>query len=252
MNLLDKLKEKTKSLTDEAEKKAGAAPEHGFLDAVKEGMEAPAGGSSAPREATVDDVYRDLMQRKQKGEMPRNPAEALMDVLGKPPASEVFASGAVFELSRQYRDHFLKALQSSDDRKLFELFRATFTLFMDQPESAGIQETAFNKKNEDTDPLTWIVSSSSAPDGAVALCRMPVKSKTLSERLAGIVFRDAGDRYYYCMLNKDRNMPSEILRYEGSVPPVQAGVISGDDPEAADTFLRCVREATTKMSVFNG
>ena len=180
--------------------------------------------------------------------MPRNPAEALMDVLGKPPASEVFASRAVFELSRQYRDHFERALQASDEEKLFELFRATFTLFIDQPETAGFTEAQFNKKSEDTDPMKWNVSCSSMPNGdAIALCYMPVQSRSLSARMVGIVFSDSGDRYYSCMLNRDGSIPSEILRSREGVPSVNAGTIEGTDAEPMNCFLSCIKKTVSDI-----
>ena len=247
MGLLDKIRDRVKELTDETASKTAAkeasAPEHGFLDAVKDEIGAPGDGEASPHDVTVEEVYQDLIRRKQKGEMPRIPTEALMDVLGKPPASEAYASAGVFELSRQYRDLFRKALQANDDRKLFDLFRATYALFIDQPETAGLTETMFNKKSEDTDPLKWEVNCASMPDGAgIALCCMPVKSKTLSARLIGIVISDSGDRYYSCMLNRDRNTSSEIRRSMGSLPAEKAGTISGTDPEPMGSFLHCIQE----------
>ena len=246
MRLLEMIREKAKKVTgtyeasgkgQDAVKKA--RPEHGFLDAVKEEI----GASRASTDVTVEEVYRDLQQRKQEGEMPRIPTEALMDVLGKPPASKVYASGAVFELSRGYRDHFMKALQAGDTGKLSELFRATYALFMDQPETVGLTAAMFNKKSEDTDPKKWEVSCDSLPDGSrIALCRMPVRDAALSERLIGIVFSDAGDRYYSCMLNRDKNKPSEVVRNMGKIPHEKAGVIDGNDPEPLKAFLDRIRE----------
>ena len=246
MRLLEMIREKVKQLTGASEVAAkgqdtvkNARPEHGFLDAVKEEI----GASKSSPDVTVEDVYRDLLQRKQEGEMPRIPTEALMDVLGKPPASKVYASGVAFELSRQYRDHFLKALQASDTGKLSELFRATYALFIDQPETVGLDATMFNKKNEDTDPKKWEVSCSSMPDGSrIALCCMPIRDAALKARLVGIVFSDSGDRFYSCMLNKDPNKPSEIVRNMGKIPHEKAGIINGNDPEPVDSFLNCIRE----------
>ena len=213
MNLLEKIKKISKHMTEESE------PEHGFVAAVRDEIEAPLDGKTAPRESTVEDVVRDLNQRKQKGIMPRNPSEVLMDVLGKPPASEVYASGAVFKLVRQYRDHFLNAVKAADDRKLFDLFRETYSLMIDQPEIVGLTDEMFNKKSQDTDPLKWKASCASTPDGdAVALCCIPVQNKTLSARFVGIVFIDAGDRYYYCMLNRDAARPSVIMRSPEGLP----------------------------------
>ena len=243
MRLLDKIRDRVKELTEETASKAAAketpAPEHGFLDAVKEEI----GASKSSPEVTVEEVYRDLQQRKQDGEMPRIPKEALMDVLGKPPASKVYASGAVFELSHRYRDHFLKALRAEDTGKLSELFRATYALFMDQPETVGLSAAMFNRKSEDTDPKKWEVSCASLPDGSrIALCRMPVRDAQLTARLAGIVFSDAGDRYYSCMLNRDRNKPSEVVRNMGKIPHEKAGVIRGNETEPLKAFLECIRE----------
>lgn len=252
MRLLERMKEKKPA--EEAEPDASVKEhsakkkEHGFLDAVKEEIGTPREGEALPHEVTVEDVYQDLIQRKQKGEMPRNPAEALMDVLGKPPASEVYASRAVFELSRQYRDHFLRALQASDDGKLFELFRATFTLFIDQPETAGLTEIQFNKKSEDTDPMKWNVSSGSMPNGdPIALCCIPVQNRTLSARMIGIVFSDSGDKYYSCMLNRDGNTPSDILCGRESMPSVNAGTIEGTDAEPMNCFLNCIKKANSDI-----
>ena len=236
MGFLEKIREKTKDLTEEPE------PDHGFVAAVRDKIEAPLDGKTTPHESTVEDVVQDLVQRKQKGIMPRNPSEALMDVLGKPPASEVYASGAVFELARQYRDHFLHAVKAADDRKLFDLFRETYSLMIDQPEIVGLTSEMFNKKNQDTDPLKWKASCASTPDGdAIALCCMPVQSKALSARFIGIVFSDAGDRYYSCMLSRDEARPSGIMRSAEDLPPEEAGTISGSESKAAASFLRCIK-----------
>ena len=243
MRLLDKNREKSKQLTGGTESEAsGKKPAHGFWDAVREEIGAPGEGTSSPHEVTVEDVYQDLIQRKQRGEMPRNPREALMDVMGKRPASEVYATAAVFDLSRQYRDHFLRALEASDSRKLFDLFRATFSLFLDQPETVGLTETAINKRNEDTDPTKWHVSGASLTDGSrAALCRMPIQNRLVSARLIGIVFSDSGDRYYYSMLNKDAAVPSEIMRCREDLTPEKAGIIEGTEPEPMNRFLDCIK-----------
>ena len=246
MRLLEMIREKVKQLTGASEASAKgqdtekkARPEHGFLDAVKEEI----GASKASPDVTVEDIYQDLQQRKQDGEMPRIPTEALMDVLGKPPASKVYASGVAFELSRQYRDHFLKALQASDAGKVSELFRATYALFIDQPETVGLNAAMFNKKSEDTDPKKWEASCSSMPDGSpIALCCMPVRDAALKTRLVGIVFSDSGDRFYSCMLNRDPNKPSEIVRNMGKIPHEKAGIINGNDPDPMNCFLNCIRE----------
>ena len=251
MRLLDKIQKKMGRLSEEIASKSPendpapknkAGSESGFLDAVRKEIGTPREGDSPPHEVTVEELYQDLMQRKQKGEMPRNPSEALMDALGRRPASEVFSSGAVFELSRLYRDHFLKALQASDDRKLFNLFRALYSLFLDQPEIAGFTEAMINKKNEDTDPLKWVVSCASVPGGSVALCRMPIQNKLLSARLVGIIFSDSGDGYYSCMLNKNGSVPSEIIRNNGSLPSANAGAVTGTDSEVMSRFLDCIRK----------
>ena len=246
MRLLEMIREKAKQLTGESEASAKGQdtvkktrPEHGFLDAVKEEI----GSSKSSPDVTVEDIYQDLQQRKQEGELPRIPTEALMDVLGKPTASKVYASGVAFELSRQYRDHFLKALQASDAGKLSELFRATYTLFIDQPETVGLNAAMFNKKSEDTDPKKWEVSCSSLQDGSqIALCCMPVRDAALSARLVGIVFSNSGDRFYSCMLNKDKNKPSEVVRNMGKIPHEKAGVINGNDPDPMNCFLNCIRK----------
>ena len=236
MNLLEKIRKKTKHLTEEPE------PDHGFAAAVRDEIEAPQDGETTPHESTVEDVVRNLAQRKQQGTMPRNPSEALMDVLGKPPASEVYASGAVFELVRRYRDHFLNAVKAADDRKLFDLFRETYSLMIDQPELVGLTDEMFNKKSQDTDPLKWKASCAATPDGdAIALCCMPVQNRTLSARFVGIVFSDAGDRYYSCMLNRDTARPSAIMRTADDLLPEETGTISGPEPEAAVGFLRCIK-----------
>ena len=197
MRLLDKIRDRVKELTEETASKAAAketpAPEHGFLDAVKEEI----GASKSSPEVTVE----------------------------------------------RYRDHFLKALRAEDTGKLSELFRATYALFMDQPETVGLSTAMFNRKSEDTDPKKWEVSCASLPDGSrIALCRMPVRDAALTARLAGIVFSDAGDRYYSCMLNRDKNKPSEVVRNMGKIPHEKAGVIRGNETAPLKAFLECIRE----------
>ena len=252
MHLVDKMKEMAKKLTEEAaqevpektpagKKAAGTEPGHGFLEAVREEITLPKEGMPSPGEATVEEVVQDLAQRKHKGEMPRSPREALMEALGKRPPSEAYASDAVFDLSRRYRDHFMKALQASDDPDLFRLFRSTFSLFLDQPELSGIDPASLNKGCEDTDPMAWDVSGIALPGGDyAALCLMPVTGKALSYRICGIIFSDAGDRYYSCMLNRDKRKPSPVRRHLPGLAPVQTGELAGAGADLKDRFLACI------------
>ncbi len=251
MHLVDRMKEMAKKLTEESlsevskqssDEKKVPDPEsgHGFLEAVREEISLPNHDGSSG-EATVEDVVRDLAQRKKKGEMPRNPREALLDALGKCPPSEAFATSAVFDLSRRYRDHFMKALKASSDSDLFRLFRSVFSLFLDQPELSGVDPSSLNKGNDDTDPMKWEISGIALPDGAyAALCLMPVAEKALFCRLCGIVFSSAGDEYYSCMLKKSESKPSPVMSHPVNLPPVQAGQLISPGPDLKERFLACI------------
>ncbi len=64
MRLLDKIRDRVKELTEETASKAAAketpAPEHGFLDAVREEI----GASKSSPEVTVEEVHRAVTEGK--------------------------------------------------------------------------------------------------------------------------------------------------------------------------------------------
>lgn len=257
MNLIDKMKEKAKQLKEKTEKEApekgsegqntaGTKPEHDFLDAVIEEKRAEKGNGQASDEVTAEEVFQELTRRRERGELPKNPMEALMEALGKRPSSEVFATGAVFDLSRKYRDHYIKALQASNVPEVFGLFRSTYALFLDQPEVIGMNQNMFNRNSADTDPLKWNAGLSSGRGGdSIALCYMPVQSEKISARIFGIIFNQSGDEkkdgYYFCMLNKaPQTRESEVLRNTGSAPHQKIGTIKGSGVDLMNAFLDCI------------
>ena len=156
--------------------------------------------------------------------------------------SERFVSGAVFDSSRLARSNYIEAMQSKDPLAVLTLFINSYRLFIDHPEILGIPPETLNKDNIDTEPGMWNADIFSLRDGDyAALLFMPIKSDVLSARIAGIIFSDKGDGYYYCMLKKDENSNSDVFRNKAEQGIGKIGEVSGTGFELMHSFLDCIK-----------
>ncbi len=155
--------------------------------------------------------------------------------------SDRFASGAVFDLSKQKRDIFINVLKSNDAPALLKLFIQSYSFFVEHPDSVGIIPQMINKENNDTDPMLWNADIYTLPNGdKAALLFMRIQHETLLARIVGIIFSDDGDGYYYCMLNKNNNIPSKVSRNMAMLGIKEIGEVKGLGPELRNSFLNCI------------
>lgn len=156
--------------------------------------------------------------------------------------SEQFTTGPIFDIFRNNRDVFLQAVETNDAFFLQTCFVKSYSLFLANPEVVGFTTTMVNKDNNDTDTRTWNADSVSLPEGDyAALLYMPIQHDTLAARIVGILFSDKGDGYYYCMLNKDEGVPSEVFRNKAILGIEKVGSVKGFGFELMDSFLDCIQ-----------
>ena len=99
-----------------------------------------------------------------------------------------------------------------------------------------------NLDNIDTDPRMWNTDIFILPSGeAAVLCFMPVRSADIEARIIGIVTGNNGDKYYYCMLNKDENAFSDVIQNQGMLGLSKVGEIRGRGFELMNSFLNCIK-----------
>lgn len=154
--------------------------------------------------------------------------------------SEHFASGAVFDISRQNRNAFKQVL-SANDLSILELFVNSYMLFLNNPQIVGFTPVMVNKENNDTKPETWNADVFKLQSGDfAALLFMPIQHETLTARIVGIIFGEQGDGYYYCMLNKDGDVFSDVMRNKGMLGIETVGEIKGVGFEMMNSFLNCI------------
>ena len=156
--------------------------------------------------------------------------------------SERFASGAVFDISKQSRELFLNVLRSNDAMALKQLFIKTYMLFMEHPEWIGLSPQMVNQNAVDTNPAEWNSDIFKLSDETyAALLYMPVCNNNVSARIVGIIFGDKGDGYYYCMLDKDESTPSTVCRNRAMLGINNIGEVKGRGFELMNSFLNIIR-----------
>ena len=158
-------------------------------------------------------------------------------------ASVDFASGAVFDLSRVFRSHFIEAVRANDAIALHKAFAGAYIMFLEHPEVIGVFPDMVNKENNDTDPGRWNTDVFRLKTGDyAALLFMPVQDDEVMARIVGIIFNDDGDGYYYCMLNKDTGTLSEVHRNKAWGGIETVGAVKGVGFELMNDFLNCITE----------
>lgn len=156
--------------------------------------------------------------------------------------SDQFASGAVFDISRQQREAYEQAVCTNDALSLLKLFTNAYFLFLCNPEVVGFTPDMVNKNQNDTDPNTWNTDIFSLnEEDRAALLFMPAQSNVLRARIIGIIFSRKGDGYYYCMLNKDEKTPSDVIRNKAIYGLDKIGEVKGLGLELMNSFLNCIK-----------
>jgi hypothetical protein len=69
---------------------------------------------------------------------------------------------------------------------------------------------------------------------------MPIQNDILVARVVGIIFSSKGDGYYYCMLNKDENVPATVNRNKAMLGVEKIGEVKGVGFELMHNFLECI------------
>lgn len=164
-------------------------------------------------------------------------------IMSEKPPSEHFASGSIFDITRLAHDELVQLVQSNDPGLLHDFFANAYLLFCHNPQIVGFTPTMVDLQKDDTDVCQWNTSILTLSTGeAVALCYMPIQHDTLAARIVGIVIGKDGDRYYYCMLQKDEDAVSNVMRNKASLGIAMIGTVSGRGFELMGRFLDCIEQ----------
>ena len=102
----------------------------------------------------------------------------------------------------------------------------------------AIKQAAVNADKNDTDPRGWNTDIFDLQSGdVVALCYMPIIDQTFDARIIGVVLGQKGDGYYYCNLNKDNRIGSDVMRNKAILGIEKAGEVNGRGFELMKAFL---------------
>ncbi len=196
----------------------------GFFDKFKKKTNITNGNTSDSKDEIMKKVFQNIMQKA---------------------PSEHFASGAVFDIIRQNHEQFADVVNSNDALVLRNFFANAYITFCNQPQVVGFTPAIVDIRRNDTNPKTWnadIVMISEREK--IALCFMPVNNSVFAARIIGIVVSDAGDRYYYCMLNKDENILSDVIRNKAMFGIEKIGSVKGLGFELMNSFVDCIRKSS--------
>ena len=157
--------------------------------------------------------------------------------------SEMFASGAVFDIYRQYRDEFKEVFDSGDPMLIWGVFAQAYDMYLehlDENDFFGMIDVNV----DDTDPMEWNTDIFNLSEGdTAALLFMPVKNNdTIAARIVGIVTSDKEDGFYYCMLNADENITSDVKRNMSLAGVKYIGEVKGRGFELMNSFLECIKD----------
>lgn len=165
----------------------------------------------------------------------------VFDRMGQESPSKEFASGAIFDIVRKNRDIFVEIVRSNNAITLHDFFAKAYMLFCKNPQIVGLPPATININKNDTNPAMWNADTFSRDSGEViALCYMPIVNETLEARIIGIVITGKGDRYYYCMLNKDTNTFSDVIQNKAWLGLEKVGEVKGRGFELMNSFLKLI------------
>lgn len=181
---------------------------------------------------------KDNLQNKSKDEI----YQMIFQGMAQESPSRHFVAGTVFDFARQNRSAIEYALKSGDLLRVQMLFINGYLKYLNDPRSMGGIPGIVDKEKNDTDPRGWNLSVKTLRNGDQAiLLYMPIENARLSARIVGIVFGGRGDGYYYCMLNKDENMQSEVVRNKAMAGIETVGAVKGRGFELMESFVDCIR-----------
>ena len=157
--------------------------------------------------------------------------------------SEQFVSGSLFDISRSARKYFIKAIHSeSYVMEIHNLLINLYEMFLDNPQLVELAPSMVDRNKNDTNPLNWNTSVFNLGNGDFAvLLYIPVENDILAARIAGIIFSDCGDGYYYCMLNKDSETASVVKRNMALFMAEDVGEVKGFGFSLMNGFLDCIK-----------
>ena len=165
----------------------------------------------------------------------------ILQNMSKKTPSEHFASGAVFDITRQNHNLFEKVVNSSNAGALGDFFINAYVAFINQPQIVGFSRSMIDNNLNDTNPRMWNADIMMLSSGEkIALCFMPIISDVYAARIIGIVLGNAGDRYYYCMLRKDENTLSDVIQNKAMLGIEKIGSVKGRGFELMKNFIECI------------
>ena len=196
-------------------------------------------------DGTIKGTIKMAHEQMMKGAIKREDAIKMVfeKIVSEQPPSEPFASGSIFDITRLAHDEFVQLVQSNDAGLLHDFFANAYLSFCHNPQIVGFTPTMVKLQKDDTDVCQWNTSILTLSTGeAVALCYMPIQHDTLAARIVGIVIGKDGDRYYYCMLQKDEDAVSNVMRNKAILGIATIGTVSGRGFELMGRFLDCIEQ----------
>ena len=168
--------------------------------------------------------------------------KAIFEQMAQQSPSKHFVQGSVFDIVRQQHSIFEQLVRNHDVMSVHSFFMNSYLSFCSNPSGAGfINANALNVDKNDTDPRSWNTDIFDLQSGdVVALCYMPISDPTFDARMIGIVLGQRGDGYYYCNLNKDNSIGSDVMRNKAILGIEKAGEVNGRGFELMEAFLNCI------------
>ena len=145
-------------------------------------------------------------------------------------------------MTRLFHEPLEEIVHSGDADEIGSFFRDMYRLLIDNPTIIGLTRNMVDKNKNDTDPTAWNAEVCNLPNGDNAvLLYMPIENKAISARIVGIILGEHGDGYYYCMLNKDRNIPSVVSSNRVMYGTDNIGEVQGSGALLKNSFLKCIQ-----------
>lgn len=164
--------------------------------------------------------------------------------ISQTPPSQRFVSGVVFDAVRNQHEPISQIVHSNNPGEVLELskfFRMTYMAFLKNPGIFGCIPCPIKAEN-DTNPTQWNMEICPLENkDAAVICYMPIQNNTLAARMFGIIFGSSGDGYYYCTINKDETVASDIMRNGAGLGTKKVGDIKGSGFDLRDRFLDCMQ-----------
>ncbi len=157
--------------------------------------------------------------------------------------SEVFASGAVFDIARQQREELTEIVRSGNAGILQKWFIDAYHLFCENPTVVNLPLAVASEEKNDACTAEMNADIFELPNGnRAALCFMPIQNDVHDARIIGIILSDTGDGYYYCMLKKDEAALSDVFRNKVRQDIEKVGEIKGRGFALMNSFLDCIKK----------